>query len=89
MLDWLNNKSKLPKDSDYYIKIRSAFERTTKYPKPTKSNYDYEGMVSIIDLSVNKRQSIRLLQIEKGQRKPNSKWYRYHFAEIHTHGREE
>jgi hypothetical protein len=54
MLDWLDNKSGIDKSSDDYIKLRAALERNIKHPKRTKANYDYEGMASLIDLSVNK-----------------------------------
>jgi hypothetical protein len=44
MIDWVENKLQLLKDSDDYNKIRSALQRTTKHPQRSESNYDYEGI---------------------------------------------
>jgi hypothetical protein len=59
MLDWLDNKSGIDKGTEDYTKIRKALERTAKHPRRTETNYDYEVMASLIDLSVNKRQGIK------------------------------
>jgi hypothetical protein len=76
MLDWLHNRSGIDKSSEDYSKLRAALEQSVKHPKRTEANYDYEGMASLIDLSVNKKQNIKfnpkltaynsaLLQIQK------------------------
>jgi hypothetical protein len=57
MLDWLNNKSEIHKSSDDYSKLRATLEHSEKHPKRIEANYNYEGMASLIDLSVNKKQN--------------------------------
>jgi hypothetical protein len=55
MLVWFDKKSGIDKSSEDYSKFRAALERSVKHPKRTEANYDYEGMASLIDLSVNKK----------------------------------
>jgi hypothetical protein len=38
MLDWLDNKSGINKQSDDYTKLRAALQRSVKHPKRTEAN---------------------------------------------------
>jgi hypothetical protein len=97
MLVWLDKKSGIEKSSEDYSKLRAVLERSVKPPKRTEANNDYEGMASLIDLFVNKKQNIKfnpkfttynsaLLQIQKSSGKSNNKWYRHHVAEMESEG---